>query len=214
MIRRPPRSTLFPYTTLFRSLSLAISLHEEGAESLDLEHPEGLGDSELREPVNVDDALDAPTVRGAHPVPHGGEIEGAVRHEPLAVRELREPRLAHDDPRARALEPPAHRFAEAKARRRRDGLDGVGAIRPDGRGGRAVEIDVGERPNAGGKVHALLDDLAIHTLARRVEDARDVHDVAELEAREGGPGRGGPRARPPPPPPPHAPPPQRGPRAP
>src|SRR5207244_6611009 len=42
------------------ALSLAISLHEEGAESLDLEHPEGLGDSELREPVNVDDALDAP----------------------------------------------------------------------------------------------------------------------------------------------------------
>src|SRR3989449_1426191 len=30
------------------ALSLAISLHEEGAESLDLEHPEGLGDSELR----------------------------------------------------------------------------------------------------------------------------------------------------------------------
>src|SRR3989442_4943076 len=26
MIRRPPRSTLFPYTTLFRSLSLAASL--------------------------------------------------------------------------------------------------------------------------------------------------------------------------------------------
>src|SRR5258708_22467382 len=25
MIRRPPRSTLFPYTTLFRSLSLSIS---------------------------------------------------------------------------------------------------------------------------------------------------------------------------------------------
>src|SRR3712207_7157600 len=26
MIRRPPRSTLFPYTTLFRSLDLAVSL--------------------------------------------------------------------------------------------------------------------------------------------------------------------------------------------
>src|SRR5258708_14036240 len=26
MIRRPPRSTLFPYTTLFRSLSLSLSL--------------------------------------------------------------------------------------------------------------------------------------------------------------------------------------------
>src|SRR2546430_6872979 len=27
MIRRPPRSTLFPYTTLFRSASLAIANH-------------------------------------------------------------------------------------------------------------------------------------------------------------------------------------------
>src|SRR5688572_31931613 len=32
MIRRPPRSTLFPYTTLFRSLSSG----EEGAESVPL----------------------------------------------------------------------------------------------------------------------------------------------------------------------------------
>src|SRR2546425_13283964 len=35
MIRRPPRSTLFPYTTLFRSLSLAFdrgaSTHGDGA---------------------------------------------------------------------------------------------------------------------------------------------------------------------------------------
>src|SRR2546426_1271115 len=31
MIRRPPRSTLFPYTTLFRSLFLAAKLHRERA---------------------------------------------------------------------------------------------------------------------------------------------------------------------------------------
>src|SRR5258708_12408364 len=31
MIRRPPRSTLFPYTTLFRSLVLPIALSEFGA---------------------------------------------------------------------------------------------------------------------------------------------------------------------------------------
>src|SRR5258708_15286196 len=30
MIRRPPRSTLFPYTTLFRSLGLDHMLHPEG----------------------------------------------------------------------------------------------------------------------------------------------------------------------------------------
>src|SRR5687768_18433224 len=31
MIRRPPRSTLFPYTTLFRSLRDGGQLHEEAA---------------------------------------------------------------------------------------------------------------------------------------------------------------------------------------
>src|SRR2546428_8209179 len=31
MIRRPPRSTLFPYTTLFRSLRLLERVHREGA---------------------------------------------------------------------------------------------------------------------------------------------------------------------------------------
>src|SRR3712207_7030671 len=32
MIRRPPRSTLFPYTTLFRSRGLAVLLPRVGAE--------------------------------------------------------------------------------------------------------------------------------------------------------------------------------------
>src|SRR5258708_10797043 len=32
MIRRPPRSTLFPYTTLFRSLRNQIDLIKQGAE--------------------------------------------------------------------------------------------------------------------------------------------------------------------------------------
>src|SRR5256885_15988892 len=31
MIRRPPRSTLFPYTTLFRSLTSAVTLHAQAA---------------------------------------------------------------------------------------------------------------------------------------------------------------------------------------
>src|SRR5438552_8998302 len=41
MIRRPPRSTLFPYTTLFRSRALALAQREDGAvrvgENLDLD---------------------------------------------------------------------------------------------------------------------------------------------------------------------------------
>src|SRR2546430_10258242 len=31
MIRRPPRSTLFPYTTLFRSLAVPVLAHEVGS---------------------------------------------------------------------------------------------------------------------------------------------------------------------------------------
>src|SRR3712207_7007467 len=48
MIRRPPRSTLFPYTTLFRS-----EVHRAG---------EGVGDDERRrrEVVHLDVGVDAP----------------------------------------------------------------------------------------------------------------------------------------------------------
>src|SRR5436305_2411442 len=38
MIRRPPRSTLFPYTTLFRSVSAAISLEMVAAEKWGWSH--------------------------------------------------------------------------------------------------------------------------------------------------------------------------------
>src|SRR5258708_18352703 len=37
MIRRPPRSTLFPYTTLFRSVRLATHSHPPYSESKSLE---------------------------------------------------------------------------------------------------------------------------------------------------------------------------------
>src|SRR5256885_3325703 len=39
MIRRPPRSTLFPYTTLFRSVQMAaIALLEHGPRQIGLQH--------------------------------------------------------------------------------------------------------------------------------------------------------------------------------
>src|SRR2546422_7751422 len=48
MIRRPPRSTLFPYTTLFRSLDRRLLLaHLEGEHVADRDHP--------REPLLVHD---------------------------------------------------------------------------------------------------------------------------------------------------------------
>src|SRR5258708_30649171 len=41
MIRRPPRSTLFPYTTLFRSLSIILFEHLEPDRSQKNRIPEG-----------------------------------------------------------------------------------------------------------------------------------------------------------------------------
>src|SRR3712207_8443573 len=40
MIRRPPRSTLFPYTTLFRSYRLTFTANDEGGQSLRREESE------------------------------------------------------------------------------------------------------------------------------------------------------------------------------
>src|SRR2546429_4509240 len=69
MIRRPPRSTLFPYTTLFRSRD-----RDPGAHRIELCLLQG----------QVVDR--APTVREADP--GRGEIEGEVVVEPVAgIRE-------------------------------------------------------------------------------------------------------------------------------
>src|SRR5438105_5985006 len=52
MIRRPPRSTLFPYTTLFRSGPVFEVVHEEGELYLLAEELAGLdGEVEVAEPV-------------------------------------------------------------------------------------------------------------------------------------------------------------------
>src|SRR2546425_11428078 len=51
MIRRPPRSTLFPYTTLFRSIDV-LAAGPRGARGVDVErvlgHPHRLGDDDCR----------------------------------------------------------------------------------------------------------------------------------------------------------------------
>src|SRR5256885_7264809 len=55
MIRRPPRSTLFPYTTLFRSLEARIASYELAAK-LQLSAPEALdltGESEDRKSTRL-----------------------------------------------------------------------------------------------------------------------------------------------------------------
>src|SRR5258708_24289080 len=43
MIRRPPRSTLFPYTTLFRSISSIYAQHKALTVMLSTALPQGLG---------------------------------------------------------------------------------------------------------------------------------------------------------------------------
>src|SRR2546422_7720795 len=65
MIRRPPRSTLFPYTTLFRSLVPGLSLHEE------LSLLVGAGLTPL-------EALTAATRKGARSEEHTSELQSRL----------------------------------------------------------------------------------------------------------------------------------------
>src|SRR2546429_7189087 len=47
MIRRPPRSTLFPYTTLFRSLDASLKRFEEALSHLAAAHDRNTTDVEI-----------------------------------------------------------------------------------------------------------------------------------------------------------------------
>src|SRR3989441_10726598 len=89
MIRRPPRSTLFPYTTLFRSVL-------EGLEEL----------PRLHAPRQVDDGrrhvLDVGIDRPAEDEEHGDRDEQHEREREPVAPELEE--LLRDD----AVEPAAH----------------------------------------------------------------------------------------------------------
>src|SRR3989449_3650810 len=67
MIRRPPRSTLFPYTTLFRSRAVFAVMPELGAEDVEGDPLLG-GVGRVREGesrVRVDEAFDEPRGRNA-----------------------------------------------------------------------------------------------------------------------------------------------------
>src|SRR5256885_11357479 len=67
MIRRPPRSTLFPYTTLFRSLLPRLDRDRDVAVAVEAEAHHDVGDRVAR-PVDGDQ------VRGTEI----GEVEGGV----------------------------------------------------------------------------------------------------------------------------------------
>src|SRR2546430_9084782 len=55
MIRRPPRSTLFPYTTLFRSLNVLAADQEAMSRRFAVDHPdrfEGIGYRETKHGID------------------------------------------------------------------------------------------------------------------------------------------------------------------
>src|SRR3989442_6497062 len=58
MIRRPPRSTLFPYTTLFRSLPELANTRPRAAPDVEDLAGNLLGGCVTREPIRLDDVRD------------------------------------------------------------------------------------------------------------------------------------------------------------
>src|SRR3712207_7941186 len=52
MIRRPPRSTLFPYTTLFRSRQVGAVTQVAGRQATRPEHPADRGSRSLLQPLD------------------------------------------------------------------------------------------------------------------------------------------------------------------
>src|SRR5256885_4634496 len=101
MIRRPPRSTLFPYTTLFRSQHATRALHGEAQTMEPLAHM-------ARMIMNAEFLLDDPGDHGRGPdariqsVGHRAAFENVVELFALRRRQLQWP------PRAMPFEQPLH----------------------------------------------------------------------------------------------------------
>src|SRR2546426_12226989 len=90
MIRRPPRSTLFPYTTLFRSAPRAVAWHR----SVDAEHSNGQEDAR-RSRAGGAGATDGEVSEGApRPLRSGGALSGGAAVAPPHInqQERRTPR--------------------------------------------------------------------------------------------------------------------------
>src|SRR3712207_8044799 len=79
MIRRPPRSTLFPYTTLFRSLARA-----GGLPGRELLHRDGVGEHGLLVAVSALEGIAHP---GVHPDIHLGELRSEEHTSELQSRQ-------------------------------------------------------------------------------------------------------------------------------
>src|SRR5256885_12286646 len=81
MIRRPPRSTLFPYTTLFRSAQLLVEEEREAAAERGFEHrigdhrPEAGAESELAPQPVTDVRVKAARGRDLRSEEHTSELQ-------------------------------------------------------------------------------------------------------------------------------------------
>src|SRR2546425_13086225 len=96
MIRRPPRSTLFPYTTLFRSELAAAELRLDDVDLLDV--------LEARRPGARAQALDAPDDLGQSLEHHQRARERDHRFEVVDGRTFgRHRRVLADAPRERGV---------------------------------------------------------------------------------------------------------------
>src|SRR2546422_11531473 len=100
MIRRPPRSTLFPYTTLFRSLDGAFLRHLEAQGQLGRRPRQDLERSFGDQPEGTEGAGEQPRhVIAGHVLHHlAAEAEGSS----AAVDELRAEHVIAQRARARA----------------------------------------------------------------------------------------------------------------
>src|SRR2546427_11125149 len=165
MIRRPPRSTLFPYTTLFRSEALARDL--ERVVGAPLEEPE---------PVVVDQRPVAvhPDVLPAGPV----RLLVARRVLPEALRHAR-PRRRNDELADLAAHGSARLVEDLRGHARDDPREGARLDRRDGEAAEDPARDLGPARVVDDRQARLADvleeppvGLGVPGLARRAQDAQ------------------------------------------
>src|SRR3989449_8051435 len=89
MIRRPPRSTLFPYTTLFRSARVERVRHDLGEDGL--LGGAGVGVAEILEQVQEVDARLAHRGQSIACRSLAGGLEGGLETDPSGQRLTRPP---------------------------------------------------------------------------------------------------------------------------
>src|SRR2546430_13357977 len=101
MIRRPPRSTLFPYTTLFRSSRSAPSRDADGAEADGVwpVPPRGAGSAAptvVLAEIGLDDRVVPDDLRRRRSEEHTSELQSQSNLVCRLLLEKKKPNLSHD----------------------------------------------------------------------------------------------------------------------